>query len=274
MKLQFNVIQFPGSNREYELLDALSSVEFQAELFRWNGDYRKLAACAGHALPGGFSYQDRGRAGLIAGRDPIMGFLAEEAEKGKPIIGICNGCQILVEAGLVPGLYERRIDIGMAPNAGRREGNVVRTDFISDWAYIRSSARRGRSAATYSIDEGEVFPIPIAHAEGGFRFVDGVLQAMKDNDQILFHYCDADGHVSTEYPVNPNGSTEAIAAVCNRRGNVVAIMPHPEAANFLYQAQERVYEGKRRAWGDFDSMEGRGPTRIMFESLAAYLRGI
>jgi len=267
------VIQFPGSNREYELVhDTFSSVGMHAELFRWNRkDTDTLRSFDAYALPGGFSYQDRVRAGVVAAKDKLMKILAEEAEKGKPILGICNGCQILAEAGLVPQIYDNEVSMGLAPNAGKQNGQTVRTGFISDWYNMKSTARKGRSFANYLVEEGEIFPVPIAHAEGRFRMSDEVLREMEVNGQIIFTYCDQEGNVSEEYPVNPNGSTKSIAGVSNKRGNVVAIMPHPEAANQLFQIPLDISEAKQEAWGNYDKMEGPGPTRRIFESVRAYL---
>src|SRR3989344_2129504 len=266
------VIQFPGSNREYELVnDTFNSVGLEAQLFRWNRkDTDTLRSFDAYVLPGGFSYQDRVRAGAIAAKDKIMGILAEEAGKGKPVLGICNGCQILAEAGLVPQIYERmEVMIGLAPNAGKQNGKTVRTGFISDWYNMKSTARKGKSFANYLVEEGEIFPVPIAHAEGRFRMSDEVLREMEVNGQIIFTYCDQEGNVSEEYPVNPNGSTKSIAGVSNKRGNVVAIMPHPEAANQLFQIPLDISEAKQEAWGNYDKMEGPGPTRRIFESVRA-----
>src|SRR3989344_6185265 len=141
------VIQFPGTNREYELVnDTFSSVGMHAELFRWNRkDADTLRNFDAYVLPGGFSYQDRVRAGAIAAKDQIMKILSEEAEKGKPVLGICNGCQILAEAGLVPQIYDNEVSIGLAPNAGKKQEETVRTGFISDWYNMKSTARKGRN---------------------------------------------------------------------------------------------------------------------------------
>ena len=149
------VIQFPGSNREDDAakaLNALNALDLDAELFRWNLD-SSLGRYYGIVLPGGFSYQDRVRSGVIAAKEHIMYDIREEAEKGKPIIGICNGCQILVEAGLVPQIYEYRIDLGMAPNAGKQDGKTVRTGFDSDWVYNYSYSRERKMCSYFSFRE-------------------------------------------------------------------------------------------------------------------------
>ena len=264
------VIQFPGSNREYELVRALNSVGLQGDIFRWNRDSQELRNYDGYALPGGFSYKDRVRAGVVAAKDKLMIVLAEEADKGKPVLGICNGCQILAEAGLVPQIYDNEISIGLAPNVARQGDEITRTGFISDFYWITTTARRGRSPANYLIEEGEI-AIPIAHGEGRFKMSDDVLREMEENGQIIFTYCDEKGNINEEYPINPNGSTKAIAGVSNKRGNVIAMMPHPEAANQLFQVRSDISDEKVGAWGDYDKMEGRGPARKIFESMKAYL---
>ncbi len=267
MQRRVAVIQFGGTNREYELVGALKSVGLSAEMYRWNEekkDKARLRQYDGFGLAGGFSYQDRGRAGLIASKDRLMDTLREESEKGRIIFGICNGCQILVEARLVPNIYGYSLDIGMAPNAGKIDGEL-RTGFISDWVYVVHTSRKGRSAATKLFEKGEILPIPIAHAEGRFKMPDSVLQDMIKNDQILWRYCTKYGEIVES--ANPNGSTYNAAVVCNNKGNVIAGMPHQEAANYLYQMSDYVWREKLEAWGDAERMKGPGAWRRFFESL-------
>jgi phosphoribosylformylglycinamidine synthase I len=261
------IIQFPGVNCEYESAAAVRSVGLEAGIFRWNEDPALLGDCAGIILPGGFAYQDRIRAGVVAAKDRIMDSVAELARGGKPVLGICNGAQVLVESGLIPGIHWEKVDLALAPNVmADREG------YYCTWVYVR----REKSAClwTRGYQEGEVIPIPIAHAEG--RFVtedDGVLAEMKKNDQIALRYCDAAGDVAGTFPVNPNGSAESIAGVSNREGNVLALMPHPERATWLRQVPEDIggqWGRKRRgAAGDAARMEDEGPGRRFFAALHA-----
>jgi phosphoribosylformylglycinamidine synthase I len=259
------IIQFPGVNCEYETARAVRAVGLEAELFRWNEDPRMLDGCSAVILPGGFSYQDRIRAGVVAAKDRIMDKVSELARGGRPVLGICNGAQVLVESGLIPGIHWERVDLALAPNImADREG------YFCTWIYLRSEGKG--CIWTRAFDEGEVVPVPIAHAEG--RFVtsdDQVLAEMERSGQIALRYCTAAGAVEERFPVNPNGSVSNIAGVCNPGGNVLAMMPHPERATWLRQVPEDL-EGpwgtrRRRAWGDREGLETEGPGIRFFSSL-------
>ncbi len=199
----------------------------EAAFFRWNDDTRKIEDCQGYFIPGGFSYEDRGRSGMVAARDPLMGFLKEQANEGKVIIGNCNGAQILVESGLIP------LGKGLQMSLARNVVGSVPVGFLSEWVWITSTCERKRCATS---DWGEchgepcrTMQLPIAHGEGRFTTRDKDLwEELRRNDQIAFSYCDADGNVSTHPMVTPNGSEFAVAGICNPEGNVVALMPHPE----------------------------------------------
>lgn len=260
------IIQFPGVNCEDETARAVRAAGCPAALFRWNDDPALLDETIAVILPGGFSYQDRIRAGVVAAKDRIMDKLADLARAGRPVLGICNGAQVLVEAGLIPGLHWERVDLALAPNRmADREG------YYCNWVFLR----RERSACiwTGAIDDGEVVPIPIAHAEG--RFVTGdaaVLDEMGRNGQIVLRYCTAAGEIDPAFPANPNGSMENMAGVCNPAGNVLAMMPHPERATWLRQVPEDCAGpwGRRRtrAVGDIAGLEDEGPGRRFFASIA------
>jgi len=192
----------------------------QPLFFRWNDDTSLLKDVDGYFLPGGFSYEDRGRSGMVAARDPLLGFLQEEAAKGKPIIGNCNGAQILVESGLIP------LGEGLQMSLARNTVEGAGVGFLSEWVCITPTCARDRCATS---DWEGVMALPIAHGEGRFVSKDPDLVAeLARNNQIAFSYCDAEGMVSDAFPVTPNGSTAGIAGVCNPAGNVVALMPHPE----------------------------------------------
>jgi len=259
------VIQFPGVNCEYETAAAVRSIGLGVAIFRWNEAPSLLDDCTGIIIPGGFSYQDRIRAGVVAAKDRIMDKVAELARGGKPVLGICNGAQVLVESGLIPGIHWEKVDLALAPNVmADREG------YYCNWVHLKKE--KSDCLWTKGFHDGEVIPVPIAHAEGRFVTEDaGVLAAMKKNDQIALRYCDPAGAVIESFPVNPNGSVENIAGVSNREGNVLAMMPHPERATWLRQVPEDLggpWGRKRRgAAGEAARMEDEGPGRRFFAAL-------
>ena len=264
-KARAAVIQFPGVNCEYETAAAVRSIGLEAGVFRWNEEPALLDDCVGIILPGGFSYQDRIRAGVVAAKDRIMDKVAELARGGRPVLGICNGAQVLVESGLIPGIHWEKVDLALAPNVmADREG------YYCNWVYLRKE--KSGCLWTNAYFEGEIIPIPIAHAEGRFVTEDaGVLAEMKRNDQIALRYCDAAGAVVSSFPVNPNGSVENIAGVSNSEGNVLAMMPHPERSTWLRQVPEDLIGqwGRRRRGAAVEAarMEDEGPGRRFFAAL-------
>jgi phosphoribosylformylglycinamidine synthase I len=265
------VIQLPGVNCEYETLDALRRAGMEAVLVRWNAGVELLGSLQGYVLPGGFSFQDRIRAGAVAAKEEIVELVARESAKGKPVLGICNGAQVLVEAGLVPGIHPGRVDMGLAPNVmGDRTGYFCR------WVFVRACRRDGGSAFTDAFDEGEVIPVPVAHGEGRFVSSDpGVLDAVSQGGQVLFKYCDESGTSGHPFPINPNGSWMDAAGICNPRGNVLALMPHPERAAWLGQLAgcgSGAWGARKLAsWGKVEAMESAGPGLKLFQSMAGYI---
>jgi phosphoribosylformylglycinamidine synthase len=202
------VVTFPGSNCDYDLYKAVQQVGGQAE-FRWHRE-RGLEGVDAVLLPGGFSYGDYLRAGAIARFSPLMEDVVAFARAGGPVAGICNGFQILCEAGLLPGALIR--------NQGLR--------FQSEDVRVR--VERADTMFTRHYERGQVLRIPIAHAEGNYRADDETLARLEGEELILFRYVDRDGRPTPD--ANPNGSARNIAGILNEPGNVMGMMPHPERA--------------------------------------------
>lgn len=226
--MRIAVIQFPGSNCERETMLAIQRADMEPVEFLWNETKSKLADMDGFVIVGGFSYEDRSRAGIIAALDPVMQSIKAEAEKGKPILGICNGAQILVETGLVPGLENNKLGMALAENKRVAHGKILGTGYYNDWVYMRLSDQYQRNAFTRHLTTKSVLHVPIAHGEGRFVMTDALLDEMTLQGLNVFQYCDATGQVVDAFPINPNGSMNNIAAVSNKMGNVMAMMPHPE----------------------------------------------
>tara|TARA_Y100001960_G_scaffold145835_1_gene154562 strand:+ start:363 stop:1631 length:1269 start_codon:yes stop_codon:yes gene_type:complete len=225
---QIAIIQFPGSNTERETLMACRRAGLNPIEFLWNEPTESLSDFDGYVIVGGFSYEDRSRAGVIAALDPIMKQIKVEAEKGKPVLGICNGAQILVESGLVPGLEDGRLGVALTDNKRVKSGHVVGVGYYNTWANLKMSVEPNRCAFTRHMNTGDFINIPLAHGEGRFIVPDELLEKMITNDQTVYRYCNDHGDVVDEFPTNPNGSMHNLAAVCNPQGNVMAMMPHPE----------------------------------------------
>ena len=222
------IIQFPGSNTERETLMACRRVGLNPVEFLWNDATESLSNFDGFIIVGGFAYEDRSRAGVIAALDPIMNQIKVEANKGKPVLGICNGAQILVESGLVPGLDSHRVGVALTDNKRVKGGHVVGVGYYNTWANLKMSVPPDRCAFTRHLNMDDFINIPLAHGEGRFILPEELLNKMIANDQTVYRYCDDDGNVADEFPTNPNGSMYNLAAVCNPTGNVMAMMPHPE----------------------------------------------
>jgi phosphoribosylformylglycinamidine synthase len=225
MKARVAVVQFPGVNCEAETARALERVGLEAEIFRWTRPVSELARFQAYVLPGGFSYQDRVRAGALAAKDPLVEVLAEQASRGVPVLGICNGAQVLVEAGLVPG--RGGVELALARNR-----MPARAGYLARWVHVR--VEPSPCVFTSTLAPGTVLPLPVAHGEGRFcSRAQGRVGELVAAGQAPLRYATADGRIAIGFPDNPNGSEEAVAAVCNARGNVLALMPHPERAQDL-----------------------------------------
>ncbi|MCP4546154.1 MAG: phosphoribosylformylglycinamidine synthase I [bacterium] len=259
------VIQFPGVNCEYESARALRAAGAEADVLRWNVDSTLLTEYDLFLLPGGFSYQDRIRAGAVAAKERILDAVAEAIELGKPVLGICNGAQVLVEAGFVPGLAGG-LELAIAPNRmPDREG------YFSDWRFLKSNPESPSWAAALN---GSVLPVPFAHGEGRFTSRnEGLFEQLDAAGQIVMRYAKADGSAADGWPVNPNGSVMDVAGICNRAGNVLAMMPHPERCAWLGQVPEMLEGdwGARRqaAMGSWDDLQGPGPGHALFTAMVA-----
>ena len=222
------IIQFPGSNTERETFMACHRVGLLPVGFLWNQPLEELSNFDGYIIVGGFSYEDRSRAGVIAALDPIIKQIKVEAKSGKPVLGICNGAQILVESGMVPGLENGRVGVALTDNKRIKKNHVIGVGYYNTWANLTVSVPPNRCAFTRKLKPEESINIPLAHGEGRFIVPSELLEKMIKNKQTVYRYCDEDGNIIDEFPTNPNGSTYNLAAVCNPAGNVMAMMPHPE----------------------------------------------
>lgn len=205
--MKFGVIQFPGSTCDYDCFYALRDVLKVQVDFVW---YREtnLESYNCIILPGGFSYGDYLRVGAIARFSPIMKAVKKYSDDGGLVLGICNGFQILLEAGLLPGVLIKN--------------NCLH--FLCRYLYIK--VENNSTPYTHLCEKEQVLKIPIAHGEGNYYVDKNTLRELIKNNQIVFRYCDAKGEIAPE--ANPNGSIYSIAAVCNKGGNVLGMMPHPE----------------------------------------------
>lgn len=221
----FAIPSFPGSNGETDNLKVLKRCGFDAFVFRWNDSLEKLKDVDGYFFGAGFSYEDRGRSGMVAARDPLFDFMRKEAAKGKVIVGNCNGAQVLVESGLIP--LGDKLRLCLAHNAIRdNDGSWKSPGFLNEWVWITPACKPDRCATS---NWTGAMHIPIAHGEGRFVTRDPDLIAeLEKNDQVAFRYCNAEGAPQAQAPFTPNGSTGGIAGICNPEGNVVCLMPHPE----------------------------------------------
>ena len=221
----FAIPSFPGSNGEVDNLRTLKRCGFDAFVFRWNDSTEKLKDVDGYFFGAGFSYEDRGRSGMVAARDPLFSFMRSEAAKGKVIVGNCNGAQVLVESGLIP--LGDSLRLCLAHNAYREsDGEWKSPGFLNEWVWITPACKKDRCATS---NWSGAMHIPIAHGEGRFVTRDPDLIAeLEKNGQVAFRYCTPDAVPSAKAPITPNGSVSGIAGICNVEGNVVALMPHPE----------------------------------------------
>jgi phosphoribosylformylglycinamidine synthase I len=207
--MKFGIVTFPGSNCDYDAYHAVIDQLGERAVYLWHKG-RDLEGVDVVILPGGFSYGDYLRAGAIARFSPIMHEVASHARRGGPVIGICNGFQILCEAHLLPGALMR--------NSGLK--------FVSKPIHLR--VENTDTMFTHRYEPGQVLRMPIAHGEGRFVADRATLDRLEDEVRVVFRYVDAHGEPTTE--ANPNGSLRSIAGIVSAEGNVLGIMPHPERA--------------------------------------------
>lgn len=204
------VIVFPGSNCDRDVQVALRQSAGHEPIMVWHkeSDFEAVDLIV---LPGGFSYGDYLRCGAMAAHSPVMKEVVARAGKGVPVLGICNGFQILLEAGLLPG--------AMIVNDSLR--------FVCDYVHLRAGT--DRTPFTRGIPEGTILRIPVAHYQGNYYADERTLSSLEERGQVVFRYCDREGNVTSAS--NPNGSARNIAGICSEGGNVLGMMPHPERSS-------------------------------------------
>ncbi len=228
--MEIGIVVFPGSNCDADTYHAIREVLGRAAQYVWHEE-RTLRGLDAVILPGGFSYGDYLRAGAIAATSPAVRALRPYVAQGGIVLGICNGFQVLLEAGLLPG--------AMQPNAGGR--------FRCEFVHLRTE--RSDTPFTCGLAPGQVLRIPIAHAEGRYYADPGTRVLLAAHRQIVFRYCDAQGAVTPD--ANPNGAMDAIAGLASPSGAVLGLMPHPERAS--------------------EDVLGSADGRLIFESLARWI---
>jgi len=215
--LKFGVVIFPGSNCDYDAYYALKNICKQKTTFLWHKEHDlKNVDCV--ILPGGFSYGDYLRSGSIAAFSPLMQEVKEFALRGRLVLGICNGFQILLELGLLPGAMLRN----------------EKLKFLCQFVHIR--VENNKTPFSHQAKKGQILKIPIAHFDGNYFASPETILEIKKNSQIVFRYSDAKGQLNEE--ANVNGSVESIAGLINKTGNVLGMMPHPERASEVLLGSE------------------------------------
>jgi phosphoribosylformylglycinamidine synthase I len=204
----FAVVQFPGSNDDRDMRFALKSVLGADARLVWHAEGELPPSTRAVLLPGGFSYGDYLRCGAMARFSPIMGAVRRFAEAGGPVLGTCNGFQVLCEAGLLPGVLRRNRDL----------------HFVCDFVHVR--VERAEAPFTSRARPGQLLRLPVKHGEGAFCASRDELARLEANGQVVLRYCDASGAPGG----NPNGALHDIAGIRNEAGNVFGLMPHPEHA--------------------------------------------
>ena len=207
--MKFGIVVFPGTWSDRDTHHAVSGVLGQDAEYIWHGD-EKLDQFDAIVLPGGFSYGDFLRCGAIARFSPVMEAVTAFAERGGPVIGICNGFQVLCESGLLPGVLMRNDHL----------------EFRCIWTDLR--VENSSTIFTSASIEGQTLHIPMSHGEGNYQADADTIKRLEDNGKVVFRYADANGNVTPD--INPNGSINNIAGIVNERGNVLGMMPHPEKA--------------------------------------------
>lgn len=260
------VLRVGGTNCDAETKRSLEELGAQAEIVHANEIVRRRNLLEYNALvfPGGFSYGDYVRAGAIWAKWMLARLgveLRAFVDDGRPVLGICNGFQVLVEAGLLPGFegISGYPDAALAPN--------LPPGYNCRWIHLRHESY-GKCVFTSEIPKGKILRMPVAHSEGRFMFSKDkekqLLERLRKNDQLIFRYCNEDGKCALgSYPTNPNGSFYDIAGICNPEGTVFGLMPHPERAFYWWQQPDWTRHAQRTEYGD---------GRLIFESLIGFLR--
>ena len=259
------ILRVGGTNCDAETERALKDLGVEAEVVHMNKmvKERNLLEYDALVFPGGFSYGDYVRAGAIWGKGVITKLnyeLRKFVEEGRLILGICNGFQVLIEAGLLPGFE----GISESPKAALASNTSIK--YECRWNYLKYE-NSGKCIFTKKITKKKKIFMPVAHAEGRFVFPKEkerkYLTRLHENDQLVFRYCDENGeYANGKYPINPNGAFYDIAGICNTKGNVFGLMPHPERAYYGWQLPDWTRRLKIPKYGD---------GRLIFESMVEHL---
>lgn len=256
------IIRVGGTNCDFETKVALEDLGVTADIVHMNQLLKKRVTLEEYSLlviPGGFSYGDYVRAGAIWGKKLAFKMrkdLERFIDEGKAVVGICNGFQVLVEAGVLPGLsgLSNYPEVALATNSSAK--------YECRWVYLKHQPSRCKLLS--KVASGMVLRIPVGHGEGKFVASEEVLEKIVELNLVVFTYCKPDGSPANgEYPYNPNGSMLDIAGICNREGNVMGMMPHPERAYFGWQMPDWTLQGEPAAYGD---------GRVIFESIVDYVK--